>query len=625
MVRMGVKQYLLDMFSASWRIAATDLSLIRHFPRMWLGVLAISLVPSAYALIYLSSVWEPNAKTSNLPVAVVNLDQGYTYQGRTQNVGIDLMAALKSSGEFGFRAVDSEAEAREAVKLGQMAFAVIVPADFSANALPGVRAGGGNVIVVLSEGNNFAAAGLARRFAVELGHQVNEALNERRWEQVLLSVDGSGKNLEMLRSGMAQLHTGAKTYQDGLARYNQAAAQLVTGIRQIGEGVRGMESRLPADAELKAFKAGTQLMAQRHKELGSGLEQLRAGAGRLNAGAVQLQEETVDLPFVGERISQSAAELASGADQLGKGLASASEANAQMGAGAVRLDESAGKLGEGVGAMGNGLRTMSEKLPDENRLQAFSQSGEEMARGAIKLKTGIELVAQALPGSMDKLDGSARGLADSVEPRLEVLAPVANNGSAFAPNMIAMSLWLGAVMALYLFDLRALSQDHAQASMLARSLGRFLVPSLLVLAQILLTFLVLRFGLGVSVPDYPSFTLVMISTGLSFLAIVFLLLRALGESGKLIVILLLTLQLAAGGGVMPIELTAEFFQAVHDWLPFTWVVKALRASLFGAYDDGWFMPWFVVSAIGLVALLLSSRVRNWRLVAATDYRPSIDI
>lgn len=622
---MGVKQYLLDKFRTSWRIAATDLGLIRHFPRMWLGVLAISLVPSAYALIYLSSVWEPNAKTSNLPVAIVNLDEGYTYQGHTQNVGTDLTLALKKSGEFGFSVMRSEVDAREAVKLGRVAFAVIVPSDFSANALPGIRAGGGNVIVVLSEGNNFAAAGLARRFAVELGHQVNEALNEKRWEQVLLSVDGSGKNLEMLRSGMTQLHAGVTAYQAGLVRYNQAATQLVSGIRVLAEGLRGMESRIPTDADLKAFKAGTQLMAQHHKELGAGLEQLKTGAGRLNAGAIQLQEDTVDIPFVGDRISQGAAELASGGDQLAKGLASAIEANSQMGAGAARLDESAGKLGEGVSSMGNGLRTMGEKLPDENRLQVFVQSGEDMARGAVKLKTGIELVAQALPGSMDKLDGSARGLADSVEPRLEVLAPVANNGSAFAPNMIAMSLWLGAVMALYLFNLRTLSQAHVASSALERSVGRFLVPALLVLAQTLLTFLVLRFGLGVAVRDYLSFTLIMVSAGLSFLAIVFLLLRALGESGKLIVILLLTLQLAAGGGVMPIELTADFFQAVHDWLPFTWVVKALRASLFGAYDDGWVLPWLVVSAIGVAALLLSSQLRNWLLVAEPDYRPSIDI
>ena len=38
-----------------------------------------------------------------------------------------------------------------------------------------------------------------------------------------------------------------------------------------------------------------------------------------------------------------------------------------------------------------------------------------------------------------------------------------------------------------------------------------------------------------------------------------------------------------------VELSGGLFQTVHDWLPFTWVVKAFRASLFGAYD-GVFWP-----------------------------------
>jgi len=208
---------------------------------------------------------------------------------------------------------------------------------------------------------------------------------------------------------------------------------------------------------------------------------------------------------------------------------------------------------------------------------------------------------------------------------LEVLAPVPNNGSAFAPNMIAMALWLGAVMSVYLFNMQRLSEEHARAPALAKSLGRYAVPALLVLLQTLLTVLVLRFGLGVVVPDALSFSLIMLAAGQAFLALVLLLLRAFGEVGKLIVILLLTLQLAAGGGVMPIELTADFFQVVHDWLPFTWVIKALRASLFGAYDSGWLAAWLDVVLIGLCALLLSSLVRSWKTVPVQDYRPAVEV
>lgn len=622
---MSTLQHLQAWARPCWRIVATDLDLFRRFPRLGLAALAIVLVPAAYALIYLSSVWDPNAKTSSLPVGIVNLDQGSVYQGRSSNVGSELVQELMRSGEFGFRAVADADSARQGVKLGRLAFAVIIPSDFSASALPGNLPGGGKVVVVLSEGNNYAAAGIARRFAAELGHQVNEALNEQRWEQVLVSADGSGKSLDMLRAGMAQLRTGAKTFGEGMVRYNGMAAQLAAGLRQVGTSTRSMEPRLPSDAELKSLRTGTQRLAQRQREMGAGLEQLQQGAGRLTAGATQLQEETAGLPFVGEKIAQSAGELAGGGKQLGEGLGVALDANARMARGATRIEEGTARLTEGMGLLADNLRTLAEQLPEDARLEAFTRGGDELVRSALKLRSGIELVESALPASVGKPDGSARGLADSVEPVLEVLAPVPNNGSAFAPNMIAMALWLGAVMSVYLFSMQRLSEAHAQAPALAKSLGRYAMPALLVLLQTLLTVLVLCFGLGVVVPDVFSFSLIMLAAGQAFLALVLLLLRAFGEVGKLIVILLLTLQLAAGGGVMPIELTADFFQAVHDWLPFSWVIKALRASLFGAYDSGWLIAWLEVVLIGLCALLLSSLVRPWKTVPAQDYRPAIEV
>ncbi len=622
---MGKTNYLAGFVQSTWRIVKTELSLFRRFPRLGLAAVAIAVVPAAYALIYLSSVWDPNAKTNDLPVGIVNLDEGYDHQGRVTNVGAELTAELIKTASFGFRAMDDAQAARQAVRLGGLAFAVIIPKDFSASAVPGVHPGAGKVTVVLSEGNNYAAAGFARRFAAELSHQVNEALNEKRWEQVLVSVDGSGKSLAKLKAGVAQLHAGANALNEGMARYSGTAAQLVTGFKQIGAGIRTMEARLPPDAELKSLKAGTQRLASRQRELGTGLEQLQAGTHKLTQGASLMREETAGILFVGEKIAAGAGELAAGGTQLSEGLSSALDANARLARGADRVAAGTDKLVDGMGALSEGIHAMAEKLPEDNRLDALVASGKALVTGAAKLRTGVEMVDDVLPASPEKLAGSARGLADSVEPALEVLAPVANNGSAFAPNMVAMALWLGAVMAVYLFNMRVLLAEHAHAPALAKALGKFAVPALLVLAQTVLTFLMLVFGLGIAVPSYLTFALSMIAAALAFLAMVYLLLRAFGDAGKLFAVLLLTLQLAAGGGVMPIELTGDFFQAVHDWLPFTWVIKTFRASLFGAFDNGWLHAWAVVVLSGVVALLLAGFVSRWKTVALADYQPGVEI
>jgi putative membrane protein len=620
-IRIDLKELVHSM----GRIARTDLNLFRRFPKFIWAALAIAIVPSLYALIYLSSVWDPSAKTSALPVGVVNLDEGLHYKGGVTNVGTELTTHLRATGIFGYQTFHDEQAVRQAVRKGSLAFAVIIPRDFSANALPGLRPGDGRVTVVMSEGNNYAAASFARRFAVDLGHQVNETLNEKRWEQVLVSVDGTGKNLDKLKAGVNQLHQGTIAFDQGMERYSAAAKQLSAGFKQVGAGLRTMDSMLPPETDLKTLKEGSQRLVARQKEFGTGLVKLQTGSRQLVDGAVQMQQETAGIPFVGEKIAASAGELAAGGRLLTEGLTTALEANARLTRGSVRLETGVTKLTEGLSTLGLGLHEMALKVPEDSRLDEFSHGAEDLVRNSAKLRTGIELIKTVIPQSLDRMGGSAKGLADSVQPNLEVLAPVANNGSAFAPNMIAMALWLGAVMAVYLFNVHTLAIEHAGSPALAKTLGKFLVPALVVMSQTVLIFLMLVFGLGVAVPNFFSFSLSMLVAGLVFLAIVFLLLRAFGEIGKLIVVLLLTLQLAAGGGVIPIELSGGFFQTVHDWLPFTWVIKTFRASLFGAFDFGWYRTLLDVFASGLLALILASFVSRWNTVTLSDYKPGISI
>jgi putative membrane protein len=90
-------------------------------------------------------------------------------------------------------------------------------------------------------------------------------------------------------------------------------------------------------------------------------------------------------------------------------------------------------------------------------------------------------------------------------------------------------------------------------------------------------------------------------------------------------VLLLTVQLAAGGGVLPIELSGGLFRAVHEWLLFTWAVRAMRASLFGAFDGDWLRATTVVAAVGGAALLVSAFVGRWKPVSGAEQHPPIDV
>jgi putative membrane protein len=602
----------------------TEVQLFRRFPRLKLATLAIALVPAIYALIYLSSVWDPNAKTSALPVGIVNLDAGMHYQNQDLNVGTELALALEAKGAFAFRKIPDPTTAKSAVEAGTLAFAVVIPPNFSAQAVPGATAGAAKVKVILSEGNNYSSAGFAKRFAVELGHQLNETLNEKRWSLVLSSLDGSGKSLTHLQAGVAQLRSGSKGLSDGAAAYADVATQVAGGFKQVGAGVRTLDTKWPADADLQSLRSGTQALSAGQREMTKGLEQLHTGATRLTEGATQMRDQTASVPLVGSRISKAAGELAAGNAQLVDGLGKARDSSAKLAQGAGQLEAGTAQLVSGVSAMGDGVKTLAGKLPEDARLDAFAAGGKSLASGAARLHAGIELLEASLPKAVGKLDGSARGLADSVEPELEILAPVLNNGSAFAPNMISVALWIGAVMIATLFNMRLMDDQNANLPRLAKSLGKFSAPLLVALLQVLGMFVVVVFGLGVGVSHPGYFVVTLLTASLVFLAMLFAMLRVFGEAGKLLAVLLLTLQLAAGGGIMPIELSGDFFRAVHDWLPFSWVVKAFRVSLFDALQGDWVTPWLVAVGGGVFAFMVATFAGRWKVVSEQDYVPGID-
>ena len=121
------------------------------------------------------------------------------------------------------------------------------------------------------------------------------------------------------------------------------------------------------------------------------------------------------------------------------------------------------------------------------------------------------------------------------------------------------------------------------------------------------------------------FSLLLATTSVAFLALVWALVRLLGDIGKVVAVLLLIVQVSAAGALLPIQLSDEAFQAVHPYLPLTWVVQAFRASLFGAFDGGFWPAYAIVAGIAAVGLAIGAGLGRWRTVPEHDWRPPLDM
>ena len=629
-----------------------ELQFFWRFPKLLFATGLVVFIPALYAFIYLSSVWDPASHINTLPVGLVNMDEGVEYRSQIFNAGWEVANTLHKRQTFGFQDFDNELDARAGVRNGTLAFALVIPHDFSSNAIPGHAAGAGKLTVVTSEGNNFESALLARNFARELGHDVNESLNERRWKLVLLNAAGSQRSVERLRNGVDQLRSGAHELSKGMLplvngarqaavgsqRINSGVGQLSSGVKQLGAGLKTLDAKHPRNSDLERLKAGAEQLAAGHVELGRGMTELQAGSQSVRGHVGSFRDQARDSILVPAKVNDNLDLLLDGVTQLDTGLHAATDAQAKLTDGADKLSTGVTALSAGVRAMNLGVRTMVQKLPEDSQLDELDRGTDTLAsgtnalaegtlaahQGVERLSAGLDLLAGSLPDNVDKPDGSAQGLATSVSPVVEVQAPVPNSGSGFAPNIIPAALWLGAGVAAFLIHVRVQPRHAAHFSAPAKLLGKIALPLWIVLLQAAMVYATVAWALHIHLDQPVLFAATLALSSLTFLSIVIALTRVMGDAGKAVSMIFLAVQLSSSGGILPVELSGTLFSGISPWLPLTWVVRAMKISMFGAYGGAWQHPMAVMGLTCLAALISACWLGRWRYVNPLALRPAVD-
>jgi len=124
-------------------------------------------------------------------------------------------------------------------------------------------------------------------------------------------------------------------------------------------------------------------------------------------------------------------------------------------------------------------------------------------------------------------------------------------------------------------------------------------------------FLVLRFALGLD-PVHPLATVgYLVLVAATFVAVMQWLGAQLGPAGRLVALALLMLQLTSSGGTYPVQTTPGFFQAIHAWLPMTYVVDGLRHLIDGGSAGTVIKGSLVLAAFAAGAFGLTT-IAAWR-------------
>ena len=337
-------------------------------PTFIIVMIGIALIPALYNIIFLSSMWDPYGKLSELPVAVVNKDQPATYNGESMNIGEDMVSNLKDNDSLDFHFV-TEAEGVEGLENGAYYMVVTLPSDLSQKAASILtnHPEQMNIDYQTSSGHSFIASKMSDSAMTQLKQNVSTNVTETYTKALF------NKMVE-LKDGMSQAASGSKKLTDG-------ANQLVTGSQTLTTNLHSL-----ADSSL-TFSNGTEQFTKGLSAYVSGVEQLHLGLGTFNSGLVTYTGAVSKLDSGLGQLASKSPELVGGINQLYTGV------EAYTG-GVFQLNTGLNQFSSGVNAYTNGVENLAT-------------GANQLSNQSATLRMGVEQLSEGIQQLSSKLDTSS--------------------------------------------------------------------------------------------------------------------------------------------------------------------------------------------------------------------------
>ena len=393
------------------------------------------------------------------------------------------------------------------------------------------------------------------------------------------------KNDNCVATGESAAAQKLSTLIDGVDKLDSGATAVAQGAGTLRDGITKLDS-------------GATTLADGSAKLADGTGKVADGASTLNNGASQLAEGTGEL-------KNGTGNLHNGAQQLADGEKEAVDGQNKLHDGATTLQDGSSQLADGTGK----LNSSTDQI---------ANGAGQLKDGTGQLSTGLQNGTRQIPNLNEEQQKDVASVMSSpVDLEHSSLANGRNYGEGMGPFFMCLALWIGGLMlvqTLRPLNNRALASKAPTARII---LGSWLPFGLIGIAQAVLMFAAVKFGLGFQMA-HPWLAFLF----LCFVATIFTLfihgvVVFFGSPGKLIALIIMILQLITAGGTMPYETLPHAMRWMHDFFPMGYAVTGMRRLSYGINESN-LMPIMMYlllwGAAGLVLGYLGTRRdRIWSL------------
>lgn len=394
--------------------------------KVLIAVIGVLFIPLMYSGGYLGAFWDPYGKLEELPVAVVNNDNGTTYEGEELAVGNELVKNLKENPTFEWHFVN-ENEAEKGLENHEFYMAIEIPENFSSNATT-LQADHPQHLELSFKTNkayNFISGQIGESAVAKIKEEVATSLTKTYAETIF-------NNIELMADGIGEASNGANELNDGTGKLKEGSETLDKSLHELvkksvtfKDGLHGASTGTSEltngigslDDGLSKMKQGQNELYNGSVKTESGTAQLVTGLNDSLSGMKELQKSLPALTAGTEEFHNQAPKLVEGTKQLADGTSNAS-------VGAANLSQNLSQVSKEVNDMLIELQGMplpedkqQELLKLADALNTLDQGGKQLSSSLNQLAAGageLHTSASVLPANTEKLYEGTTSVQDAI-------------------------------------------------------------------------------------------------------------------------------------------------------------------------------------------------------------------
>lgn len=371
-----------------WKLWLAEWRSIGKNPRVWVPILAVALVPLMYAGMFLWAFWDPYGQMKDLPVAIVNQDQGATFDGEQLAIGDELVEKLKTSDAFEFIETTKQ-EAESGLNDHDYYMAIEIPANFSEKATTALSDKPEKLELkyIANESYNFLAAQIGSSAMEQVKGELSTEVSKQYISAMRDGIQDAATGLDDAATGAEKLADGSKTAENGATELVDGAKLLASKQQELADGASQLNDGMVQ------LETGTSELANGSQQVHAGSAALSDGASQVNDGAARLQDGTNQLVEGTDTFASKLEELHSGTASLNQGIQ-------QLAAGIQRSKDGSEQLSAGSNELAAAMTTAKE-------------GNAALLAGETQLANGIDQMKTEMLASQDQLIAQLSALAEA--------------------------------------------------------------------------------------------------------------------------------------------------------------------------------------------------------------------